>query len=333
MASRRTTLSDVARRAGVSVATASFVLAGRDGRPAGSPETRRRVQQAAAELGYIPNEYARAMRTGRTGAIALALGAPRDPWTHELSAVVSEHAQQAGLTTVALVDESWYEFLQGRAFDASFVTGADATADGLEQVADLARRGQHLVVFSEFVEAAHHDVISSGAGPAVHMAHAALRTRHAKVHFLGTRLDRQYEPPVVTRLERFLNSAAEHGDDPHGLLRDVPATMGAARLAALDWLRSDQRPTAVVAQTGYLALALQAAAVQAGMSMPDDLEIISIGDIPQASSLFGPISYYGAAEVFQVVAEITVQRALNPHAPYTKTVLTWRYHPGETTWE
>src|SRR5699024_7344662 len=64
------TLADVARAAGVSLATASFVLSGRGSSPsAGSAATKEKVRAAAAELGYVPNRHAQAMRTGRGGGI------------------------------------------------------------------------------------------------------------------------------------------------------------------------------------------------------------------------------------------------------------------------
>src|SRR4051812_33452352 len=63
-------LVDVATRAGVTVSTASRALA----RPEMvRPETRDRVEQAAAELGYAPNRAARSLITGRTGVIAIVV--------------------------------------------------------------------------------------------------------------------------------------------------------------------------------------------------------------------------------------------------------------------
>ncbi|HZU93234.1 MAG TPA: LacI family DNA-binding transcriptional regulator, partial [Microbacterium sp.] len=60
---KRPTSRDVARLAGVSQSTVSFVYTGRDGV---APATRDRVLQAASELNYRPNLAARAMRTQRT---------------------------------------------------------------------------------------------------------------------------------------------------------------------------------------------------------------------------------------------------------------------------
>lgn len=67
---RRVTLREVARRAGVSATTASFVLAGRDDMRI-SAEARLRVRQAATDLGYRPNLTARSLRTKVTRTIAL----------------------------------------------------------------------------------------------------------------------------------------------------------------------------------------------------------------------------------------------------------------------
>jgi transcriptional regulator with XRE-family HTH domain len=61
-------ISDVAKRAGVSVATVSKSL---NGRPDVSAATRERVRQVADELGFSPNPQARSLPTGRTFAVGL----------------------------------------------------------------------------------------------------------------------------------------------------------------------------------------------------------------------------------------------------------------------
>jgi LacI family transcriptional regulator len=67
---RRTTLMDVAQRAGVSRTTASFVLAGRRDMRI-SPDTEQRVIQAARELDYRPNLLARSLRTNLSQTVGL----------------------------------------------------------------------------------------------------------------------------------------------------------------------------------------------------------------------------------------------------------------------
>ena len=65
---RTTTLSDVARRAGVSIATASKAL---NGRGDVAPATRARVTEAADALSFTPNAMARGLLAGRTGTVGL----------------------------------------------------------------------------------------------------------------------------------------------------------------------------------------------------------------------------------------------------------------------
>src|SRR5512138_792177 len=62
------TIKDVARAAGVSPSTVSRALSAPE---LVQPDTRRRVQQAATELGYHPNRAARGLITGRTGNLGL----------------------------------------------------------------------------------------------------------------------------------------------------------------------------------------------------------------------------------------------------------------------
>lgn len=66
----RVTLADVAAEAGVSVGTVSFVLSGRDDMRIATA-TQERVRQAAKDLNYRPNRAAQALRTGRTGTVAI----------------------------------------------------------------------------------------------------------------------------------------------------------------------------------------------------------------------------------------------------------------------
>jgi LacI family transcriptional regulator len=68
---RKATLSDVARQAGVSATTASYIINGRSTQMRISPETERRVRQAVVDLGYRPNRSARSLRTATTGMIGV----------------------------------------------------------------------------------------------------------------------------------------------------------------------------------------------------------------------------------------------------------------------
>lgn len=90
------TLADVARWAGVSVATASRALHGSVGRTV-NPELRARVQAAAAELNYSPNANAQAVVRGTTTTVGLVVHDIADPSAAALAAGVMAAAATRNL--------------------------------------------------------------------------------------------------------------------------------------------------------------------------------------------------------------------------------------------
>lgn len=95
------TLHDVARLAGVSFKTVSNVV---NDYPHVRPTTRQRVLAAIEQLGYQPNLSARSLRSGRSGAISLAVPELRLPYFAELADEVIRAAERRGL--VVLIEQT-----------------------------------------------------------------------------------------------------------------------------------------------------------------------------------------------------------------------------------
>lgn len=90
------TLSEVAARAGVSLATASRALNGAPGRQV-KPALLERVERAAAELNYIPNAGAQAMARGFSNLICLVVDDIADPYFGTIAAGAGRYAAENGL--------------------------------------------------------------------------------------------------------------------------------------------------------------------------------------------------------------------------------------------
>ncbi|MFT4136388.1 LacI family DNA-binding transcriptional regulator [Microbacterium sp.] len=101
--SAMTTLDDVARAAGVSLATASRVLNGSTRRVAES--YRQRVEAAAAELGYTANLSAQATAKGTSAVVALLVADIADPYFGQLASGVARGADEAGLVVTVAITE------------------------------------------------------------------------------------------------------------------------------------------------------------------------------------------------------------------------------------
>lgn len=97
------TLYDVAREAGVSLATASRSLNGSTRRV--NDEYRERVLAAAARLGYTPNLSAQAVARGASSTVALLVSDIADPYFSALAAGVVKRAAEAGLVVTMAVTE------------------------------------------------------------------------------------------------------------------------------------------------------------------------------------------------------------------------------------
>jgi DNA-binding LacI/PurR family transcriptional regulator len=87
------TIKDIARAVGVSTSTVSRALAGSELLP---PGTRRRIEQAADELGYHPNRVARALSTGRTGNVGLLVPDLLNPYFAAVVKGVQARARESG---------------------------------------------------------------------------------------------------------------------------------------------------------------------------------------------------------------------------------------------
>ena len=156
---RRVALADVARSAGVSVTTASIVLNKTSQPDRIGDDTRRRVEQIAAELGYVPNYHAQSMRRGASQTLAVCLNvrhepnvelAPGEPNNIELAKTYFGHliggieteARNAGyLTTIVgpdgtgdAVDRALLRLRQ-RQFDAVIVPCVLLNAEATERLA------------------------------------------------------------------------------------------------------------------------------------------------------------------------------------------------------
>src|ERR1700739_3519606 len=92
-------IRDVARKAGVSVATVSFAL---NGQPGVAEDTRQRILAAAAQLGYRANTQAQALRRGRTTTYGLVIRNFSNPFFLEVLTGAERAASDAGATLLLL---------------------------------------------------------------------------------------------------------------------------------------------------------------------------------------------------------------------------------------
>ncbi|XVU21084.1 LacI family DNA-binding transcriptional regulator [Actinoplanes sp. CA-054009] len=291
MVSRRVTIVDVARHAGVSTTAVSKVLRNAYG---ASPEMRARVRAAIDELGYRPSAAARALR-GRTYTIGVLLPDLRNPFFADILDGVAERL--AGTDYQVLLASSGNDqAAEARLTDAMI----DRSMDGVILVAPVSSR-PHLrnvartvptVVVGRHGHSPDHDTVTDDdfAGAALVVDHLVglghRRIAHIEHH--ETDAVRLLEMPNARRADGYRHAMRAHGLADHIDVAATSYTREGGHLGARELLSRAHRPTAVFAGADIVAMGVFDALSEAGLSAPADVSLAGYDDTAFAS--FGPIA-------------------------------------------
>lgn len=306
---RRPTIKDVAELAGVSAATVSYVLGGRgSGRSSGSRETQERVRAAADQLGYRPNRAARGARTGLSKTILVAMPDLDDPWTTATIQAIRDMGLRWGLSVLVLPSDDWFDVLAALPVDAAFISRPTVQRANRSQIQTLVNQGLRLVVFSDSLKPQGFDVISSSPMEAVRLAARELAPTGDVVFVASHRIVAHSQ--ARERWAAFADEMAKLGKqvDP---TRDGVVGGPDEISAFLD----SRRPSAVITETVGAAVTTYIEAARLGISIPDQLQILAVGTVPDSVASVAPLSYVGEVDVFGRIADIVVKRALDVSVP------------------
>jgi len=263
---KRPTQLDVARIAGVSRATVSFVVNGlTDGRVPISDETRRRVLLAVAELGYEPDARARALRSGDTHIIELVIPDTRNPHYWDNLNGIQQEVQSAGYQLILShlgqqneYGDDVFANLLGRRIDGLILMGSyiDQSDLATKTLTLLRKRRLAIVEINDRLCKDHNvdNVVSDYRVAAQEMMAYLLRLQHRRIGFIyGVAIPYQ----GLDRLEPYQDAldAAGIGVDP-GLIVTCGPTIEDSYHIARCLLELQPRPTAVIAINDLQAVAV-----------------------------------------------------------------------------
>lgn len=279
---RRTTIADIAARAGVSISAVSFAL---NDRPGVSDETRARVKAVARELDWQPHTAARALGGARAGSIGFVLNRPaRTLGTESFFGDLISGIQlglagsHVGMNLLVARDAdeelaTYRDWWRGHRVDG--VVLIDPRRDD-ERVALLAELGMPAVVVGSHPSPA-------GTAPSVWIDDSdATDTVLRYLHALGHRriahvAGRPEFEHTAMRIERVRDFAATAGlESAESLPTDYSADAGAAATRTL--LSRSVRPTAIVYDNDVLAVAGLGVASEMGVTVPAELSVVSFDD-------------------------------------------------------
>ncbi|MEV7973952.1 LacI family DNA-binding transcriptional regulator [Cellulomonas sp. NPDC089187] len=296
---RPVTLSDVAREAGVSLATASRALNGSATRTVG-PELARRVRAAADKLRYAPDGVAQAMARGRTNAIGLVVADVSDPLFGAITSGVSAAADEAGLSvTLASTREvpgreaTVIDALARQRVRAMVLVGA-ATGNQEADMASLRALESYLAAGGSAALIGASMPGTSGVDVADHRSASRLAL---ELHALGYRRFVVLAGPErpgrgAERLAGFVETLAVVGGEVVTVQRMPEPTREAGEQAMAEVLASGVLSAEagagvplVFAITDQAAFGAMAVLRRAGVSVPEQVAVAGFDDNPGAAEV------------------------------------------------
>lgn len=280
--------SDIARVTGVSQATVSIILTGRATENSIPLVTQRRVLDAAAELGYVPNVHARSLRGGRNGLIGVHTFEPvfpirSDDYYHEFLVGIEEQAVQMCLDLVLFAstqrpDGTRSIYGKGsnrlRLADGAVLLGIAGNDEELERLATEKY---------PFVFIGRRDGVSARMPYVVPDYHAALGdvleqlqgVGHVSIAYLGKA---ERTVPQEDRLAGFVEHSRRFNMDTQPSVFLAPGEVNG------DLVRRaiDNGVTAILVESYELAGALTEVARAAGIAIPEQLSMVCLDVGPRS---------------------------------------------------
>lgn len=273
---------DVAKRAGVSITTASRVL-NKVEYPV-APATRQRVEAAARELHYSPSALARALVTRHSGIVGVLVGDMVDPYFAEIARGVEDAARRAGYLVVVCntdrepeTERRYLATLSDYRVDALIFVGGDIVVPAARrklklQLAQATRRGT-LAVACAGEHAGLPTIDIDHRAAARDMAEHLIGLGHRHIGFIRG----QRDVSTARQREAGFRAAMVTAGLLSTLIVDGDFTY-AGGFESASRLLADHAPTAIFAANDQMALGAVNAARAAGLRVPADLTIVGFGD-------------------------------------------------------
>ncbi|MGP7999620.1 MAG: LacI family DNA-binding transcriptional regulator [Streptosporangiaceae bacterium] len=282
-------IRDVARLAGVSVASASFAL---NGQPGVGEDTRRRIVAAAAELGYRANPQAQALRRGRTTTYGFVVRNFANPFFLDVLSGAEEVAVAAGATLLAV--DSRYSLDRERGH-VQEMAGQRLAGLAIAPVGT----GESIRLWQALRPGAPVAAVNASAARVTGVCRVRPDNRaavelpmrrlaelgHTSVAFLSAPRRLMADPDRLRQFRRLCRALGLRGSIMYS-----PLTMTGVQQASTALLAAPDAPAAVITNSDYTAHAVYKAARDLRLRVGPDVSVVGHDDLPTSELLDPPLA-------------------------------------------
>ncbi len=286
-AQRKTTISDVAREAGVAQMTVSRVV---NGGIYVSAEVRERVQRAIAKLGYQPNEAARILKGQRARTIGLIVPTLADSFFSACAHTVQEVATRHGYMTLIQTSSSRAEVETGEidmmvARNVAGLILVPMEMKASQRLLEVQAAGIPIVTLDRVVKglSASEVLVENALGAEEGVRHL-IGHGHKQIACLGYDAELL---PIQERIHGYTAAMKEAGLHPQ--VWKVESARSVA-LTLQRKLEGPQPPTALFTLNNVTTIQTLHTLQQMGIKLPKDIALVGFDDLELASLLTVPIT-------------------------------------------
>lgn len=273
---------DVAKLAGVSVATVSRVLAGS---AHVSRETREKVLRAMEDLDYKPNMLARNLRKMQSKTIVVVIPDISNPFFSDVIRGIQHVAREHGYHVLlgdtqndVNAELDFIEMIKERAADGVILTTARTSP---EKIMEMAREVP-LVMACEYIEGAELPMVTiDNVFSAKRVVDHLAALGHRRIGFIAGPLH-----VIISRdrLQGFVQGLREHGiQQDSSLILEGDFTISSGYEQAVRLLQLPDPPTAIFASNDEMAIGAIKAIKHMGLKVPQDVAVVGFDDIRMAT--------------------------------------------------
>lgn len=292
---KRATITDVAKKAGVSVATVSRFFAD-SGYPV-SKQAGSRIQSAARQLDYTPNVVGRMLKTNTSKDIGVIIPTIRNPFYPEVLLGIEKTAAARGyqillcnsLRNIA-TEKKYIDSLYQKQVRGIIIAGADGSA---AHYREMTLKGMQLLALDSDESGAccasiYYDYRKSGVIMARHLKEMG----HINVAFVTSPLTKQSRKDILAGVAEVLDIRRENiiidGTELETESGIYEYEMG--RRLSSEVLALKARPTAVIAVNDITAAGVIKGLSESGIRVPEDMSVAGFDNIDLSAMISPPLT-------------------------------------------
>ena len=291
MANQKINITDIAKKAGVSISTVSRVLNGKGEQYRISKKSQDKIRETARRLNYVPNQFAANLKSGKSNTIALIIPSLSNPFFAGIASEINAEVRNRGYITIIgdsdenkdIENEELLQ-MQSRNIEGLVIAPCSENWKSIKRLHDL---GLPVVCIDRYYENLDVPYVSTD-----NYAGAFMATRHLIDHghtHIACIQGLQQSTPNTLRIQGYKDAMLQSGLKNHLISgNDFSVQNGYKETKLL--LQLKQRPTAIFTLSNTIAMGCIKALKEESVPIPEDISLITFDDHPYLDYLATPLT-------------------------------------------